>query len=748
MHAKAWLLFWHRRETQMMPNDARQIQSALASNSRMLSGLKQRFASGSGPDEHDFARPRKSVPAAGGFLHGMPGRGERPEPDLENPSSRHMPEKKITVSRYMSEKGKNKVQLNREDHYHHADWRGILDPSRYTASTLSDKDLNTIVSMYGNSVENIYELGPGQRWMLETGQKVKTAFFLQIEARAVIDLNPVIFRQLVDKVCEEHESLRSAFVYRYVDQPYRVVLKDRHPEVNYFDLSGLDEDEFDDKVHQYMDADRVRGFDLEKDPLLRINVYKSGKKDTYSMVVSQPHINTDGTSLGVLFKDLYVGYALDLNGIDKKIESQSYKAYAQHLQNIDTKKELEFWKQYLAGEAEDQMLPGQMKSDLDYNSASYFVPFTQEEQDVLLAAQKKLKVTQFVLLQCLWGIMAARLKGRRSIVFGTITAGRDAEVSESMLQTGGFVNVLPIEISFEEEELFSELVSRTQKDSVNAMMNSHCSLSEIQKALGREQPVFGHLMNYRGMARKKPDSASVAPGIPGVQIIGGDMYDNLSEDLCLYFTVKKDRFGCEYFYNERAFSREVIALLADFFKSMLAALKDVTVQTRISELPFPDADLIYFSQDVKKIKQVKVAGFMKKHPVFADVSEDDLLSLAEACSLDHIQENSIILNPSAYTEDITVLVRGRAVLYGESDGGWRNPVRILKPGSFMNIGALTGETRPRNLVMNDMEEVMALRIPNKAFQVFLYDHPSVSLRLVSQIEREKQDYMRLWVKAL
>lgn len=648
----------------------------------------------------------------------------------------------------MPENEKNKVQLNREEHFHQSAGSGVLDSSRYTASILSDKDLNTIVGMYGNSVENIYELGPGQRWMLEAGQRVKSAFFLQIEIRAVIELNPAIFRQQADKVCEKHESLRSAFVYRGVSQPYRVVLKDRHPEVNYFDFSDLEEDEFDDKVHRYMEADRFRGFDLEKDSLLRINVYKSGKKNTYSMVVSQPHINTDGTSVGVLFKDLFVGYALDLNGFDKKIESQSYKAYAEHLQNIDTKKELEFWKQYLGGAAEDQLLPGQIKSDLDYDSASYFVPFTQEEQVILLAAQKKLKVTQFVLLQCLWGIMASRLKGRTSIVFGSITAGRDAEVSESLMQTGGFVNVLPIEISFEEEELFSELVSRTQKDSVNVMMNSHCTLSEIKEALGREQPVFGHLMNYRGMDRKKPGSAPAAPGIPGVQIIGGDMYDNLSEDLCLYFTVKNDQFGCEYFYNERIFSREVIALLADFFQSMLDALEDVTSQTKISELPFPDADLIYFSQDVKKIKQVKAAGFMKKHPVFESVSEEALLSLAEACSLDHVQENSIIVNPSVYTENVTVLVQGRAVLYGESDGGWRNPVRILKPGSFLNIGVLTGETRPRNLVMNDMEEVMVLRIPYKTFQEFLYDHPSVSLRLVSQIEREKQDYMRLWVKAL
>ena len=732
----------------MMPNDAKQIQNALAFNNRMLSRLKDRFVSASGEKESDYARPGRSMPAAGGFFPGISGRGKGDKRNPESSASRYVPKKEKPSSRYMPEKEKNQVQLNQEDPVHQAARWGVLDSSRYTASALSDEDLNTIVGMYGNSVENIYELGPGQRWMLETGQKVKAAFFLQIEIRAVIELNPAIFRQQADKVCEEHESLRSAFVYRKVSQPYRVVLKDRHPEVNYFDLSELDEDEFDDKVHRYMEADRIRGFDLEKDSLLRINVYKSGKKDTYSMVVSQPHINTDGTSVGVLFKELYVGYTLDLNGIDKKIESQSYKAYAEHLQNIDMEKELDFWKQYLGGEAEDQLLPGQMKSDLDYDSASYFVPFTQEEQDVLFAAQKKLKVTQFVLLQCLWGIMTSRLKGRGSIVFGSITAGRDAEVSESMMQTGGFVNVLPIEISFEEEELFSELASRTQKDSVNIMRNSHCSLREIQEALGREQPVFGHLMNYRGMTRKKPGSAPATPGLPGVQIIGGDMYDNLSEDLCLYFTVKKDQFGCEYFYNERAFSREVIALLADFFQSMLAALKDVTAETKISEFPFPDADLIYFSQDVKKIKQVKVAGFMKKHPVFASVPEEALLSLAEACSLDHIQEGSIIVNPSAYTEDVTILVQGRAVLYGESDGGWRNPVRILKAGSFLNMGALTGETRPRNLVLNDTEEVMVLSIPNEAFQEFLYDYPSVSLRLISQIEREKQDYMRLWVKAL
>ena len=714
----------------MKPNDAQLIRNGLEFNSRMLGRLM---------DKLNCDIPVPATP-----------------PAVRRPAER----RDRSPSRYVPEKEKTEIRKAREELFHRFAGmeerevsegrakREVLDTAQYTAASLTDKDLNTIIGMYGNSVENIYELGPGQRWMLETGQKVKSAFFLQIETRAVIDLNPAIFRQQADKVCEKHESLRSSFVYRNVSQPYRVVLKDRHPEVNYFDLSDLSEEEFEDKVHSCMEADRIRGFDLERDPLLRISVYKSGKKDTYSLVVSQPHINTDGTSIGVLFGDLFVGYALDLNGIDKKIEARTYKSYAEHLQNIDREKELDWWKHYLSREAEDQLLPGQMKSELDYDHASYFVPFTQEEQEDLLAAQKRLKVTQFVLLQCLWGIMAARLKGRKSIVFGIISAGRDAEVSESMMQTGGFVNVLPIEISFDEEEPFSELASRTQMDFVSAMNNSHCSLSEIQEALGRDQPVFGHLMNYRSMTRNQSGHASGAPGLPGVQIIGGDMYDNLSEDLCLYFTAKKDQFGCDYFYNERAFSREVIGLLADFFKSMLAALKNVTAETKVSEFPSPDADLIYFAQDVRKIRQVKIAGFMKKHPVFASVPEEALLSLAETCTLDHFQEGSIIVNPSEYTEDITVLVQGRAVLYGESEGGWRNPARVFRPGSILDIGALIGEMRPRNLVMNDMEDVTVLRIPYGAFLDFLYERPAVFLRLLSQVEKEKQDYMRLWLKAL
>jgi len=48
--------------------------------------------------------------------------------------------------------------------------QSLLNPSGYTASKISPEDLSHIIALYGSSVEDIYELGAGQRWMLEEGQ--------------------------------------------------------------------------------------------------------------------------------------------------------------------------------------------------------------------------------------------------------------------------------------------------------------------------------------------------------------------------------------------------------------------------------------------------------------------------------------------------------------------------------------------------------------------------------------------------
>ncbi len=730
------------------------MQKWLADNQRMLSGAKQ-MLNGSQPDWKAFQMPRK------GSITKTPPSPWQASVAKTFPSSWQAPIQKagfVPVQKAASapvqkaasaplQKAGSAPAANRTEkggsHYTQA-----LDISRYTAASLNEEDLHTIIGMYGNSVENIYELGAGQKWMLETGQRVKSAFFLQILTKAVISLDPAVFRQHADAVCEKHESLRSAFVWQNVGVPYRVVLKDRHPEILYYDFSDLDMESFDEKIQKQMETDRLRGFDLERDSLLRISVYKSCEKDTYALIVSQPHINSDGTSLGLLFGDLFIGYALDLNGIDKKIEAHSYQAYAEHLQKVDTEKELDHWRQVLAEEEEDQRLPGQEESTLDYENATYFVPFPEQTLELLKKAQKTLKVTQFTILQGIWGVMVSRLKERNSIVFGAITSGRDADVSDSMQLSGGFVNVLPVHVIFEDSETFADLATRLQKEFVEAMTNSHCPPDQIREALGRKEPIFGHILNNHNFARPKSTGSGFGGGgIPGIQIVGGDTYDNLSEDLCVYFSVLHGQPGCNYSYNARAFSRELIELLGEYFADALSILENLTTETRISDFPKFDIGLINALQDAKHTEQMKIAGFLKRHPVFSSASDKELLTLSEMCQLRMYGEDEMIVRKGCIMEEIPVLVSGKAILYGETLDGWTNPLRVLTNNRFLSYSGLFEETRTSNMVSSAQDGTIVFFVPVNAMRDFCLRHPDSLLTIAELLYQEKNQYIKLWMNA-
>ena len=718
---------WKVTENMIRANTQAMEQLSKLSGSRMIaSGQSSPFPEGN--TIQGQPSPKKS-PHRPDMAKVRPGQMKKTVPE----SSRILPEKK-------KEKGKKENRKQRKE------LEVLLDPSRYTASGVSREDLEHIIGLYGSSVEDIYELGAGQRWMLEEGKHVKNAFFLQILTKAVIPFDLPAFRHHADEVCKSYENLRSAFVMDAFTQPYRVVLKDRQPEINCFDLSDLDMDEFDEKVRKYMDSDRQRGFNLEKDPLLRISIYKSCEKDTYAMILSQPHVNSDGTSLGLLFKDLFIGYALDMNGIDQKLASQTYQSYAEHLKQVDTKEELSFWKQYLDGVAEDQLLPGQKVSNLDYDSTSLFVPFEEEELDILKEARKKYGVTQNTLLQGLWGLMSAKLKNRDHIVFGAVTAGRDAEVSESMMLAGGFVNAIPVKVTCRPEERLSDYFKQLQADFVNCMKNSHCSPGQIKDALGRREDVFSHILNNHNFAKPKSGGFSQG-GFSGIRFIGGDVYDNLSADLCVYFTTVDGKSGCNFSFNARAFSKEVIQLLAEDLKCMIAALKDAPADKTIGMLPALDVDMIYHAEDTRKNEQLKIAGSLKKHPVFSNAEDEELLNLASFCHLGHFAEDEMIVRKGDALQKLPILLKGRAIVFGETKEGWNNPLRIKKAGSILSFTPLFEDEKTNNLVTSGMDGSIVLFIPQEALLTYLFRHPESMIEISRLIYQERNIFIKLWTNA-
>lgn len=718
----------------------RQMNGMIRDNARRITQMGKALSGGVG------AAKNRPFPWMGGqmpVLNGMPKAAQGADhPDHSARSG--AAQKAADASKQKIEK--KPPQASRETRIT-KELKSLLDPGRYAAPNLSEQDLRYIVGQYGSAVENIYELAAGQMWMLEAVKRVKSAFYLQILTKAVIKLDLPAFRQQAEEVCRKHESLRSVFVVNHVERPYRVILKDRVPEINCFDFSDLSMEEFDEKIRACMETDRKRGFRLERDSLLRISIYKSCEEDTYAIVISQPHINSDGTSLGILFRDLFIGYVLDMNGIDQKIEKQSYQSYANYLYRVDTEKELDFWKNALKDIDEDQLLPGQQSSSLEYDSASLFVPFEEAERKALQDAVRTFKVTQFTILQGLWGIAMARLKRRHHMVFGAITAGRDAEVSGSMTMEGGFVNAIPVVIRFDDGETMESFFQRVQASFLEYLNNSHVAPNQIRESIGRKRPVFSHMLNNHNFATPKGSGFAMG-GMPGVQIIGGDVYDNLSEDLCVYFTMVEGHQGCNYSYNSRAFSRDVIQIFAEYFKKMLLAIGEYGKDDTIGLLPVVDSGMIDVVQDARQVETIKIAGFLKRNPLFRDAGDEELLELAQNCHMESYDEDEIIIKKDENVAGLPILLHGRCTVFEQTREGWNNPVRMLKAGQILNYSCLFEGVKANHTVVAASSGVTTVSIPRTELMQFLSLHPMKALEISRALYEERNIFVQLWTNAV
>src|SRR5690606_8362791 len=97
----------------------------------------------------------------------------------------------------------------------------------------------------------------------------------------------------------------------------------------------------------YKARDKSRGFNLNKDVLMRISVLKATDNEYY-LIWTFHHIIMDGWSRGVLVEEFYTIYnSLQANQQLVLPQVQPYGVYVKWLEAQDLKKSYEFWKNYL-----------------------------------------------------------------------------------------------------------------------------------------------------------------------------------------------------------------------------------------------------------------------------------------------------------------------------------------------------------------------------------------------------------------
>ncbi|KOP70464.1 hypothetical protein AMS59_19725, partial [Lysinibacillus sp. FJAT-14745] len=469
-----------------------------------------------------------------------------------------------------------------------------IGETQNTASDLgelkwSDNEFTLIqqrVKEIGCEIERIYPLTALQEGMLyhKMENNLSTSYVVQSVFKTENSLNDKALKESLELLAEKHEILRTSVIYRNVSEPRQTLLRGRLIEYNRVDLSK--EENPQSKFEEIKKDDVNRGFDLERDSLLRMTVVTLSEMDY--IIMSFHHIIMDGWCMSILMNDL-LSYYKHLSDNNNKEEfkrnikkNPRYEEYVHQIQSKDKESCTSYWKELLDGYQEQtEIRPLGTVDVAEEMVGSVEISLTKEQSDRLEEISGKHHITINTIVEAAWGVVLQKYNNVTDVVFGKVVSGRNVEVKGIEEMVGLFINTIPVRVTTNKEETLLELILNLQKQALKSTQYDYCSLAEIQSqsSLGSEliQTMLA-FENYYEQEQKTDDGTDWSLECAREQT-------NYSITLSAY---KSETLGIRLMYDTNMYGKSEADRILSCLQSVLRNFIDKP-DIQISNIEFLDA---------------------------------------------------------------------------------------------------------------------------------------------------------------
>lgn len=376
-----------------------------------------------------------------------------------------------------------------------------------------------------------------------------------------------------------HDSLRATF--HLVDgEPVQRVHADVEVSVEHrlLDAPGPGESH-EDRAREQM-ASFVRPFRLDRGPLFRIGCFDFG--DGVSCVaIDFHHIVTDGTSMGILFRDL----AAIVEGAELHAPTRGYRSAVIGLLELEESEEVLRGRRYWRDRFADGVPVLDLVTDrqrTDAVSGAGATLFTEADAATLDAVKEYARARNLTPSMVLLGVfqqLLSRLGGQRDVVVGMPVHGRpDAGYSDVV---GMFVNTLPLRTSVEGDHGVGRFYSALRSTVLEAFEHQNCPLELIIEDLrpprepGR-RPLFDTCFVYQNTDMGLEHS--------GERVVTFDD-GSAKYDITLSARESGGRLLMEWEYSTALFREETLRLYADRYMTLLRSVLAADDSDALGTLP-------------------------------------------------------------------------------------------------------------------------------------------------------------------
>ncbi|MGH9023681.1 MAG: condensation domain-containing protein, partial [Acidimicrobiia bacterium] len=422
-------------------------------------------------------------------------------------------------------------------------------------------------------------LAPVQRglWFQYRMEGPSPTYNIPLGIRFTGDFDVDALWQAVGDLAARHEPLRTVFPTDHKGDPYqRLLPAGTGPNLRVEPSRG-------DRLDRRLVRLAARGFDLEREPPLRMLLLELGEREHVLGLVVH-HIASDGWSEPQLVDDLLQAYEARHIGSTPDWDPLpvSYADYAQWQHELlgdpaDPSSlaaiQLGYWRKALAGLPAELSLPADRPRPLrpDFTGGSVDIDIPPGLHARLRSLAAGCGATMFMVTQA---ALAALLTGHGAgtdIPVGTQVAGRVDESLDDLV--GLFVNTLVLRTDTSGDPTFRQLLARVRERSLAALANADLPFEWLVSDLNppREaarNPLFQVMLTYHNLANADPGLDDGRAEV--VTVTNPSAWFELSLDL----NEEAGRDGIEGTLDYRAarFDEATAARLAAGFVALLEAV--------------------------------------------------------------------------------------------------------------------------------------------------------------------------------
>jgi amino acid adenylation domain-containing protein len=507
------------------------------------------------------------------------------------------------------------------------------------------------------NIKNIYPLSPMQEGMLFHArmEETTTAYVEQTVITMQGPLEPDELKRAYQGLIDRYDVLRTVMVYKTTKRPQQVVMKEQQAEFHYEDITGGTPGEIETRRLEFTRRDRERGFDLNKGPLIRLSLLKTGP-EKWSQVWTFHHIIMDGWCLGIIFGEVVSRYQALRMGQKPPGDSETpppYSRYIKWLQQQDKEESLKVWKEILQGYEELVGIPftsnksktnGNREEGAAYKVAHHHYRYDMNRTAKLRRMARDTQVTENILYQTAWAILLQRLNNTADVVFGEVVSGRPPEIPGIQKMVGLFINTVPVRIRTGEGETVTQLVEKVQRQALQTRPHQYQPLADIQAQTELNTQLLNHIMvfeNYPVNRQVRQHSENRGNGLT-ISVGNVDMYEQTNYDINLVIAPTQDTMEIKFNYNAGRYEPEEIETVMERLVSILnQAVENPAMPVENIEILTPEEKKRYIYQYNQT--DTNLPAYKTIHQLFEEQVErtpDRIVISGPSFSVDAETENS------------------------------------------------------------------------------------------------------------